>query len=309
MRADSGATPQVSEAKEDAITAVYGDVPYEVLNERMIILDGRHTLVVDDIERLHLEEDVFFSSLPQIGDDLLSEYIPKDLDASIMMKYVNLVIEDSEVDDYTTCRFIQQLIDWDRYLHDMMESVEPEYSAVSSAKVISKSMPVDLPPSLLPDLVASESYPVVIDLSGNQVAVSLDEQGNPTRTFHFIRMDVDPLSELQRKCTEWGISGLFVTKQDSDILLKGVSTGIEYKIGLFPLGANSLDELMAEIGDQVRIVQLEGANSHTVIVTNGIKHDLPDEDVEPEFEFTTQIGILSTKEKVAPVQTKEIVTH
>lgn len=98
--------------------------------------NDKRFLVVTVEELDSLQKNAFFQALPKSDLDLIAHYLPEDIDQPIMLKYIDLVMLDDEVDDYNKCRFIQQLIDWDRYLQDMFAALDDGYTVLSSRKVI-----------------------------------------------------------------------------------------------------------------------------------------------------------------------------
>lgn len=187
MRNAVGETPQLSEDKEKALEEVYGEKPYDIVNEKMVILEGgQQVIVVNATEKQSIEVDTFFTALTEMGSDLIACYLPEDVEKSTFMKYIELVIADDELDQYHTCRFIQQLIDFDRYIADMFDSTGVGQSPITSSKV--EEVDVEQP-------------------------TAADEENLTPLKYFVIPLDLNPYGTLEEKCKEWHVDGLLIVPQ------------------------------------------------------------------------------------------------
>ncbi len=122
MREPNKNLAHLSQNKAWAVQEVYGEADYTVVNEKLIEFSPvDRVLVFTAEERYDAEVSALIHTLNTAGLELIKAYVPNDLDPEVMVKYVDLIIKDEEVDPYMTNRMIQQLIDDETYISDLLE--------------------------------------------------------------------------------------------------------------------------------------------------------------------------------------------
>lgn len=195
MRTDSENTKTLDVRKARAMEEQYGNREYVVVNDKLIEFSSiERVLVLTAEERAKAETDTIIHTISSSDLDLLAAFVPNDMEPSLMMKYVALIIADDEVDAYTTNRMIQQLIDDELYVREMLDIFIQEGSSP-----------------------LTEEQVVAVEDDSEETYESEGTELYPSDSIYLLPLTPDPdeviIAHFEE--SEWGIQGLWNVSEES----------------------------------------------------------------------------------------------